>query len=278
MKKLTKLLTAIIITLSCIAIPITAQAKTTNTTDTNTTVSPTSATESVGEKLNSQINQLKEKIASRVAELNLVEKRGLIGTVTDSTNNQITLTDLGGNTRFIDVDEITKFSSPSAKTSFGISDLTKGSQISILGLYNKQSKRILARFISIVVNPIYINGSISDVDKKNFTLTITTEDNKQQKIDIETVTKIQTYDKDNGITKYGFSKLAIGDRAFILGYPEKSDKTMLLGNRILIIPGLPKDPKVVIQEPTATQPSGSQDITPSTGSGKKLTPIKPSKK
>ena len=37
----------------------------------------------LSEKLNQEINNLKEKIASRVSELNLVEKRGIIGTVTE---------------------------------------------------------------------------------------------------------------------------------------------------------------------------------------------------
>src|SRR5258708_2265324 len=69
------------------------------------TASP-SASQAANEKLNKEIDQLKEKIASHVAELNLVEKRGVLGTVTDSSNNQVTLTDISGNTQFVDVDEI----------------------------------------------------------------------------------------------------------------------------------------------------------------------------
>ena len=77
----------------------------------------------------------------------LVEKRGIIGTVTDSSDTQITVTDIAGNIRFVDVDELTKFYSSDSKT-FGISDIKNGMTIGVLGLYNKQSRRILAREVN----------------------------------------------------------------------------------------------------------------------------------
>jgi len=109
---------------------------------------PTPTTES----LETQINDLKDKIASRVAELKLVEKKGIIGTVTDSSDTQITLSDLSTNIRFVDVDELTKFSSSLSK-SFGISDVEKGQTLGVLGLYNKQSRRILAREVNVLSKP-----------------------------------------------------------------------------------------------------------------------------
>src|SRR5690348_9180787 len=108
--------------------------------------------------LEQQISNLKDKIASRVAQLKLVDKRGIIGTVTDVNLTQITLTDSKGDTRFIDIDELTKFSSPSAKSNFGISDITKGSILGVLGLYNRESRRILARFVDVIVLPAEISG------------------------------------------------------------------------------------------------------------------------
>ena len=103
------------------------------------TAAPTVADDTVDDKINS----LKDKIASRVAELKLVEKRGFYGAVIEISGTQLTVTDQKNATRFIDVDELTKFSSPSAKESFGISDITKGTKIAIIGLYNKQSKKEL---------------------------------------------------------------------------------------------------------------------------------------
>lgn len=224
-----------------------------------------------GEVLNDQINKLKEKIASRVSELNLVEKRGIIADVVEVSGNQVTLKDFAGHTRFIDVDELTKFSSPSAKATFGLSDLTKNTRISVLGLYNKQSKRILARFIDTVVMPVIISGEVSDIDKENYTLTVSTDDQKQKKVDIETITKISSYTKDDGLAKYGFSKAKIGDRVIAVGYPDKKDPTLLVASRITDFLELPKNPKIAVSVPT---PTTEEEVKPSTGSGKKITPVK----
>ena len=120
----------------------------------------------------SLLEKVANEIASKTAQLNLVEKRGIIGMVTDSSGTQITLSDLNGNTRFIDVDELTKFSSPSS-TSYGISDITKGSLLGVLGLYNKQSQRILARDVSVQSPfPNVIYGAISNIDKTNHEVTV----------------------------------------------------------------------------------------------------------
>ena len=131
-----------------------------------------------------QINALTNKIASRVAQLKLVEKRGIIGNVTDVSNTQITINDVGGNTRFVDIDEFTKFISDSK--SFGISDIQKGQKIGVLGLYNRESRRILARFVEVLQIPDYIHGAVSSIDSKNFNLVVATENDKQINIEVET--------------------------------------------------------------------------------------------
>lgn len=235
--------------------------------------SPTGSTPSsnkvLGEKLDKQINDLKDKIASRVSELKLVEKRAIIGTVSEVSANKITMTDIAGKTRIIDVDEITKFSSVSQK-GFGLSDLKKGTRISALGIYNKQSKRILARFIEVTVTPKFVSGAIASIDKKNFQLMMMGEDQKSIKIDIVTTTKMYAYTKELGLTKTAFSKLEVGDRINVIGYPDKTDKSMIVASRLLDLIDLPKNPKIIVAEPTEVETT----ITPSTGNGKKLTPIK----
>jgi TolA-binding protein len=251
MKKLLSITITLVLLYSCALSSVSASSP---TPAKSASVSATSSA-AVGEKLNEQINQLKERIASRVAELNLVEKRGIIGTVKETTGNQITITDLAGKTRFVDVDEITKFSSPNSKN-FGLSDLTKGTKISILGLYNKQSQRILARFIGVFVVPAYISGRISGIDDKNYTLTIISEDQKETKIDIETGITISAYTKEDGMSKYGFSKFEIGDKITAAGFPDNKDPKLLVASRVLVLPQLPQNPKIIIQAPArATTPS-----------------------
>jgi len=238
-------------------------------------VSTYAATPIPSTDLQQKAQKLLELVASDTAKLNLTEKRGIIGTVTDSSNTQITVNDAQGNTRFIDVDELTKFSNPVAKGSFGISDIQKGSTVGVLGLYNKSSRRILARFVNVMILPQFIHGAVSTVDSKNFNFTIITDENKNMSIDVETVTKTSSYTLSDGLTRSGFSKITTGENIVIIGYPNKKDTTKILPSFIILLPEIPKNPAINMPGSTssgevAPSPAGT---TTSTGSGKSLTPI-----
>lgn len=237
------------------------------------TPSPTPTPERVKLPLDQQINSLKDRIASRVAQLKLVERRGIIGTVTEVSDTQLTLTDLQNNTRFVDVDELTKFSSPSAKGNFGISDITKGSKLGVLGLYNKQSRRLLARFVDVISEPKTIQGAIYGINKEDFTFKVMTENGQTLTIDVENITKTSSYTKDAGLTKAGFSKLQEGQRVYIVGFPDVKESNRILASRVIFFPLLPKNPKIVLPANAAPAINPNETVTPSTGSGKKLTPI-----
>lgn len=215
------------------------------------------------------INDLKERLASTVAQMKLVEKRGVVGTVSNVSDTQITITDFQDNIRFINVDEITKFASPEAKGSFGISDITKGSQLGILGLYNKQSRRILARFVDAVTFPKSVHGVVAQSNGEDYSLEVITQDGPKT-IDIEKTTKTYVYTKDDGVLKSGFSKIKEGQNIIATGFFDIKNKEHLIATRIIFFPEIPKNPKISIPE-KALIPQDS--ATPSTESGKKLTPI-----
>ena len=230
------------------------------------TTTPT-PTVSVANKLEQQINNLKERIASRVAQLKLVDKRGIMGKVTDVTDTQLTLTDVQGDIRIVDVDELTKFSSPNAKGSFGISDIKKGITVGVIGLYNKESRHLLARWVDVADNPLILSGATLSIDKTNYNFKITTWDNNQWNVDVETITKTNEYTKDAGTVRSGFSKLQEGQRILVVGVIDKNDPTKIVASRIVVFPDLPRNPNIALVK--------QEDIAPvtSTGSGKKLTPI-----
>lgn len=231
-----------------------------------TTPKPTQAAASTTE---SQINKLKDRIASRVAELKLVERKGIIGTVSESSNTQLTLVDTQNNTRFVDVDELTKFASPSAKDAFGISDIIKGDKIGILGLYNKQSRRLLARFINVLVLPKIIHGAVTAVDNENFTIGVKNDLKETFLVDVQTTTKISSYTKAGDLVRSGFSKIKTGERIMVVGFPDRKDKTKIIPSRIIFFPNLPRNPKIAISPSQTTK----EEIAPtvSTSSAKKTT-------
>lgn len=214
--------------------------------------------------LQQQVNDLKSKIASKVAQLNLVEKRSTYGMVTDISGSQITLKNLDDKIRLVDIDELTKFSSSSSDT-FGISDIKKGMYLGIIGLYNKQSQRIQARIVEDEdLLPNFIYGSIVSIDTKNFTFEVIKENGARNIIDIQNISKTYSYTTTGDLVKAGFSKIKQAETVLIVGFFDKQDKNKILGSRIFLFPEISTSPKININAPT---------IMPSTGSGKKLQPI-----
>lgn len=209
------------------------------------------------------LNNLNNEIASKVAQLKLVEKQGIIGTVTNVNNTQITLKDSEGNIHFVDVDELTVFTAASGDSA-GISDITKNSTIGVLGLYNKDSRRILARFINVLTLPTFIHGAIAAIDRTNYTLTVVENDGKQVVVEIEDVTKTDSYtDSASGLTKSGFSKTQVGERVYVAGYPDKQNAKQLIAARILIFPSLPINPAIGTALPALTiTPASTPSATP----------------
>lgn len=241
------------------------------------TPAPTKSNDPVKEKLDDQINQLKEKIASRVSELNLVEKRGIIGTVTEVKGTSITLTDTAQNTRFVDVDEITKFASEGV-TNYGLSDIKPGAKLSVLGIYNKQSKRLLARYVNSYTNPTIYSGAITAIDAKNFQITVMTPEQKEIKVDVETSTKLSSYTPQDGLAKNGFSRLTVGERISFAG-EQGSEASLVKANRIVSFIGIPKDPRIVVAGASTASPAATITVsttpqpTPTTGQRRNLNPI-----
>jgi hypothetical protein len=205
----------------------------------------------------SSIDELKDKVASRVAQLKLVEKRGIIGTVNEVKSNQITISDIKNNTRIIDVDELTKFSSDE-NGSFDFSNIKKGTIISALGIYNKESEKLLARYINEIEIPLFINGIITNKDDKNFTITLSTEDQTPYLIDIERISKIYAY-SDGKLTTYGFSKINTMENAAVVGFPDPKQKNRITASKIVTFPGTPKNPKIELSK---ISPSTSVSISP----------------
>lgn len=216
--------------------------------------------------IENQIDDLKERIASRVAQLKLVEKRGIIGIVESASPTQIRLTDVKGDTRLVDVDELTKFEGDN--DSFGISDIEEGDNLGVLGLYNKQSRRVLARVVSLISVPKYIIGVVESVDEENFSFDVALKDNKVITVDVETTTSTSSYTKKDGLVKAGFSKVTVGQNVIVSGEARESDEESMTASKIIIFPNLPKNPRISIDTKTAP-------VIPSTGSGKVLTPLTP---
>ncbi len=204
------------------------------------------------------LDEIKNKVASRVAELNLVEKKGVVGTVESISDTQIIIKTISDKRRIIDVDEFSEFSSPN-DVSFGISDIKQDDLISILGLYNKDSERLLARFINEVTIPIFLNGAISEIDEEEFTLTLITHQNIEYIVDVERVTK--TYEFVQGeLEDSGFSKIDILKNAVVAGFENPKEKGRITASKIIIFPNLPKNPNIKVEAKEVPSSTPAADL------------------
>jgi hypothetical protein len=216
-----------------------------------------------------QINQLKNKIASQVSQLKLVEKRGIIGTIQAATNNQLTLMDTQGQLRYVDLDEITKYAAANG-SSLDVTDMKKGMVVSVLGIYNKDSQRILARFVDVEVVPTRYTGQITAIDKANFQITMTTDEQKTEKVEIDTTSTVSSYSGGSSLSTYGFSKLSIGDRVGVVGYPDKKNSSLLIADRLIDYISAPKNTNISIP----ASPTTAVTLAPTGKGSKSISPIK----
>lgn len=195
-----------------------------------------------------KVDQIKDKVTSKVAKLKLVEKKGIVGTVDSVSANEIRINDLNDKTRIIEVDELTKYSSGDDAT-FDLSSIKEGTKISAIGLYNKDSGKLLARFINEISIPVFLNGVISDKNKQDFTVTLSTEDEINYIVDIENITKSFSF-SDGELDTSGFTKIEPMQNAIIIGFPDSKDENRITATRIITFPNVPRNPRIDVETPT----------------------------
>lgn len=190
-----------------------------------------------------KIQRIKDLVASKVAELNLVEKRGIIGTVREVTNMNIVITDLKGHSRQIDVDELTKFNI--SKTATGISDLEKGKSYSFVGLYNKDTQKLLARTVNNTTSvPVHFEGAIASINEDDYQIVAVNEKGEKKTIDIQNSTKTSLASEDGDLTKSGFSKLETNQRILAVGFWDTKDANLFTATRVIHFETVPPSKKM----------------------------------
>lgn len=257
----------ILITLILLTTTIQSSFAATKTTPTPS-VTPT-ANEIPTDTALEKIQHIKSVVASKVAELNLVEKRGILGKIKEKSNTQLTIEDIKGQIRIIDIDELTKFAqdtkSTSKESSFGVTDLKNDTYYSFIGLYNKETKRLMGRFISEVKTiPVYFEGVVAEINATDFTLTVFNEKGDKKTIDIGKTTKTFVHSKPDDLTKSGFSKIEMQQRIFVVGFLDLKDKNLIEATRVIHFSDLPPSKKAL------QYVSANDEAITATGSGKKL--------
>ncbi len=204
-----------------------------------------------------QVEDLKERLATKVAELRQSERRAMYGTVKTATLTTITIETKTKDIKIELTDTITVIQNiKGERTKLTVDDVAKGDVVTVFGDYDATLDLLKAKVIFIDgAVPTMINGEVTDVDRTGFTLTLKTADGQSIVVDIENGTKTLRWTQSDGIAKYGFSKVALGDTVHVVGTTVPKKDNRISATRLLDIGNLTGI------APTAT-PSATPKIMP----------------
>lgn len=212
-----------------------------------------------------QIDDLKERVATKVAQLRQSEKRAMYGTVKSTSLSSLTVETPTKDVKIeltdtILVAQIIK----DKRTKLAIDDVSKGDVVTVFGDYDTTLDILRAKAIYIQTPPpMLVYGAVTDVNKKDFTLTLSTALGQTYVVDIEKITKTLVWSKEKGIVKAGFSTITIGDSVHVAGTTEPKKDNSISAMRVLSVgnltgaPGPSPTPTLIpistkIATPTAT--------------------------
>ena len=209
-----------------------------------------------------QIENLKERLATKVAELQQVQKKAIVGTVKDISVASISVATQTSDVKIELTDNIGVFQTIKGKrTTLTTNDISKDDMVVVFGDYDATLDLLKAKVI-VIQDPLptRTSGTITDIDRKNYTVTIQSTEGPVYTVDIWNTTAMFIGDHQNGITKGGFSKVQIGETVFVVGTPEPKKDNYISAVRML-------DIGFTNEAPTPTE-SQSQ----ASGSASKATP------
>jgi len=201
-----------------------------------TTASPSATPSPTAAPKNQQIEDLKDRLATKVAELRKLERRAVYGTVKAKTISTLTVETETKDVKIELTDDIKIFQILKAKrTALTIDDVAKDDIVTIFGEYDTAVEVLKAKviFIQNTVSIKRIIGTIKETNKTDYTLTVETKDATSYIVDFETFTKTSLWSAKDGLLKGGFSKLIPGDIVAVTGTAVPKKENRVSATRIL---------------------------------------------
>jgi hypothetical protein len=186
--------------------------------------------------LQGKIDNLKERLATKVAELRKTSPKAIFGTVSSVTISSITIDTTTKSMKIDLTDNIQVFQILKGKrTKLTTDDISKGDPVTIFGDYDSTLDVLQAKtiFIEASKQPQRIHGFVTDIDKKNNAFSLKSLDGSTYSVDIETTTKTLIWTPADGITKSGFSKIETGMFVSVLGLADPKTPNSFSGVRVL---------------------------------------------
>lgn len=185
---------------------------------------------------NKKIDDLKERLATKVAELRRLETRALHGVVKSTSITSIVVET---NTKDIKIeltDDIKVIQYLKGKrTALAIDDVEKNDDVTVFGDYDSTLDLLKAKLIIIEnATSTHITGKITARDEKAFTATIETGNGTTYTMDFEKTTKATLW--SGGVNeKIGFSKLEVGATILVTGSFVPKKENRVSAKRLLLV-------------------------------------------
>lgn len=228
----------------------------------------------VSKEVQNKIDDLKERLATKVAELRKTTPRAIYGTITQVSVTSFTV-DAAQKAYKVELTDDIKVAQmiKGKRTALTNDDLAKNDNVTIVGDYDETLDVLQAKNIFIEASklPVRLHGTITEIDKKNNAFTLKGIDDANYTIDVEATTKNSLWTKEKGIEKGGFSKLETGMYATVVGLENAKQADRYSAVRLLVF---------TMDVPTSTNPVMEDIATPSatpTTAKSKLSPT-PTKK
>lgn len=190
---------------------------------------------------NQQIKELKEKIATKVAELKILAPKVLLGEIKTLSDQKIIITvqETDINIELSDDTSFSQVNQDGNKKDIKVGQLKVGQKIIVWGTYNKEAQTMTATGVVARDLAQVLTGQITSIDKKNYQFTMSNKSGVlPYTFDINPPTKISLLGTDSKLTKIGFSKLAVGQTVYIYGFvgeKTKDGQTLLSAKRIIVL-------------------------------------------
>ena len=199
--------------------------------DKEATASPKESTATSSAISGDKVRELKDKLATKVAELRASQKRGISGEIASLSKATFTLITSKGEIRVRLSEDTQVFDMTKKKTEKAVTDLKNSQSVSVLGYYDDKEELEQARVILIQSLPKQLSGELSKIDKTKGILTLKLERDKETAVDYEKTTTADEYSPaEKKVKKSGLSRLSIGDRTIIwvLAAPDDPQKLSII--------------------------------------------------
>lgn len=224
------------------------------------------ATASAQRQTSTRVDELKERLATRVAQLRQTTPRAIHGTVSQVSVSNMTVDTQTNGIKIELTDDIAVVQIIRGKrTALTTDDIDKNDIVTVFGDYDNTIDILTAKtvFIEASTRPVRIHGTITEINRTRNTFTVQGVDEHTYTIDVETSTRTNSWMPNAGVERSGFSRLQQGYFVSILGTRTTANENTITASRILYLikPGTPT-PSVTAAPTREATPTATIRITP----------------